>query len=133
MRPSSSTRSAGGGDSTTEVSGGAIGCKHDRPLLPRGRPDVKVTSTASEAISEFGCSQTARHRLGASAVRATRGPVGRWRLRRARGPDVQIDPAYIVASVYAISFVVVYPLGLMLVARRWLRVGLRYAGYGALI
>jgi uncharacterized membrane protein YhfC len=46
---------------------------------------------------------------------------------------VQIDPAYIVASVYAISFVVVYPLVLMLVARRWLRVGLRYAGYGALI
>ena len=28
-------------DSTTEVSGGAIGCKHDRPFLPQGT-GVKV-------------------------------------------------------------------------------------------
>jgi uncharacterized membrane protein YhfC len=46
---------------------------------------------------------------------------------------VKIDPAYLATSVCAISFVVVYPVVLMLVARRWLRVGLRYAGYGALV
>ena len=41
VRPSSSTRSAGGEDSTTEVSGSAIGCEHDRPFLPQ-ETGVKV-------------------------------------------------------------------------------------------
>jgi uncharacterized membrane protein YhfC len=47
--------------------------------------------------------------------------------------SVQFSSGYVAASVGAIAFVVLYPLALLVLVRRRLRVGVRYAAYGALV
>jgi len=46
---------------------------------------------------------------------------------------VQVSSGYVTASVGAIAFVVLYPLVLLVLVGRRLRVGMRYAAYGALV
>ncbi|HWM06147.1 MAG TPA: YhfC family glutamic-type intramembrane protease [Actinophytocola sp.] len=46
---------------------------------------------------------------------------------------MQVSSGYVTASVGAIAFVVLYPLVLLVLVRRRLRVGVRYAAYGALV
>ena len=46
---------------------------------------------------------------------------------------MQVSSGYVTASGWAIAFVVLYPLVLLVLVRRRLRVGMRYAAYGALV
>jgi uncharacterized membrane protein YhfC len=46
---------------------------------------------------------------------------------------VQVSSGYVTASVVAIAFVVLYPVVLLVLVRRRLRVGVRYAACGALV
>jgi uncharacterized membrane protein YhfC len=47
--------------------------------------------------------------------------------------EFQISSAFIAATGLAVLFQIFYPIGLAIVARRRLKVGWRYFGYGALI
>jgi hypothetical protein len=64
VRPSSSTRSAGGDDSTTETSGRASGCTHDRPFVPQG-PDVEAYMPQQRLSANLLATGTARQEVKA--------------------------------------------------------------------